>query len=93
MTPKPKAVVRFIWRSSKRIAVTMVGAAIVVAGVAMIVLPGPGLLVIVLGLAVLATEYVWAARALEHARAAAQKGGSVATGAVRAARRKVTRSP
>ena len=92
MAPKPKAVVRFIWRSSKRIAVTVIGAAIIVAGVVMLVLPGPGIVVIVLGLAVLATEYVWAATALEHARAAAQRGGSVATGAVRAARRKVTRS-
>lgn len=92
MAPKPQAVVRFIWRSSKRIAVTVAGAAIVVAGVVMLVLPGPGIVVIVLGLAVLATEYVWAATALEHAKSAAQKGGNLATGAVRAARRKVTRS-
>ena len=92
MAPKPKAVVRFIWRSSKRIAVTVAGAAIVAAGLVMLVLPGPGLVVIVLGLAVLATEYVWAATALEHAKTAAKKGGNVANGAVRAARSKVSRS-
>lgn len=34
------------------------------AGVAMIVLPGPALLVIPAGLAILATEFPWAKRAL-----------------------------
>lgn len=92
MAPKPLTVLRFIWRSAWRIAVTVVGAALIVAGVAMLVLPGPGLVVIILGLAVLATEYVWAATALEHARATAKKGGNVASGAMRAARKKVTRS-
>lgn len=92
MAPMPKAVLRFIWRSSRRIAVTVAGAVVVAAGLVMLVLPGPGLVVIVLGLAVLATEYVWAARALEHARTAARKGGSAANGAVRAARSKVSRS-
>ena len=41
-----------------------VGLAMLAGGVAMLVLPGPGLAVIVLGLAVLATEYDWAARLL-----------------------------
>jgi hypothetical protein len=38
----------------------------------MIVLPGPGLLVIIAGLAVLATEYVWARRLLMAAKARAE---------------------
>jgi uncharacterized protein (TIGR02611 family) len=45
-------------------AVTVVGPLIALAGVAMLVLPGPGLVVIALGLAVLALEYEWARRAL-----------------------------
>jgi uncharacterized protein (TIGR02611 family) len=44
--------------------VTVVGPLVVLAGVAMLVLPGPGLVVIALGLALLALEYEWARRAL-----------------------------
>ena len=32
------------------------------AGFAMLVLPGPGIIVIILGLAILATEFAWAER-------------------------------
>jgi hypothetical protein len=39
----------------------------------MLVLPGPGLAVILLGLAVLATEYDWAARLLAEARQRASR--------------------
>ncbi|MCU1376561.1 MAG: hypothetical protein JWO68_3847 [Actinomycetia bacterium] len=92
MAPTPRAVVRFAWRSSKRIAVSVVGGVLVVGGLAMLVLPGPGLLVIVAGFAVLGTEYAWAAAALERSKGMAQKGGQVATGAMRSVRRKVTGS-
>ncbi len=57
----------------KRFAVTIVGVALLVLGAAMMVLPGPGILVIVGGLAVLATEYVWAQRLLKTARSQAEK--------------------
>ena len=40
--------------------VTVGGPLVVLAGVAMLVLPGPGLVVIALGLALLAVEYQWA---------------------------------
>jgi uncharacterized protein (TIGR02611 family) len=56
----------------KKFAVTLVGAALLLVGLAMMVLPGPGLLLIVAGLAVLATEYVWARALLERARRQAQ---------------------
>jgi len=42
------------------------GFAVVVAGLAMLVLPGPGLLVIAVGLGVLALEFAWAERLLER---------------------------
>jgi uncharacterized protein (TIGR02611 family) len=42
----------------------VVGFTILLAGVAMIVLPGPAFVVIPLGLAVLATEFIWARRLL-----------------------------
>jgi L-asparagine transporter-like permease len=57
----------------KRSAVTVVGAALLLLGAAMMVLPGPGILIIVAGLAVLATEYVWAKTLLKRARVQAEK--------------------
>lgn len=57
----------------KRFAVTIVGAVLLVVGVAMMILPGPGILLIVAGLAVLATEYVWARRLLVRAKKQAQQ--------------------
>ena len=57
----------------KRFAVTIVGGALLLVGAAMMVLPGPGILVIVAGLAVLATEYVWAQRLLKKAKSQAEK--------------------
>ncbi len=57
----------------KRFAVTILGGALLLLGAAMMVLPGPGILVIVGGLALLATEYVWARRMLKTAQAQAEK--------------------
>jgi uncharacterized protein (TIGR02611 family) len=69
-----RAVVRFAWRSSRRVAIIAAGGALLLGGIAMLVLPGPGLLVIIAGLAVLAREFVWAERALERAKARAKDG-------------------
>lgn len=57
----------------KKSAVTILGVALLAVGLAMMVLPGPGILVIVAGLAVLATEYVWARSLLDRARNQAEK--------------------
>jgi uncharacterized protein (TIGR02611 family) len=84
--PSPLAVIRFIGRSSKRIAVTVAGFAFVLLGIALIPLPGPGFLVIILGLAILATEYAWAAAMLERTKEYAAKGGNVAKDAYRKVR-------
>lgn len=54
--------------SAKRLLVSSAGFMLCGAGLTMLVLPGPGMLVIVLGLVVLATEYTWAERALERTR-------------------------
>jgi uncharacterized protein (TIGR02611 family) len=63
-----KAVAMFIKRSGKRIAVTVVGGVVLLAGIALLVLPGPGWLLIFIGLGILATEYVWAERLLNTAK-------------------------
>jgi uncharacterized protein (TIGR02611 family) len=70
-----RAVVRFILRSGKRIAVTVVGFVLLAGGAVMMVTPGPGILVIIAGLAVLATEYAWAQRTLERTKDRAKQGG------------------
>jgi uncharacterized protein (TIGR02611 family) len=84
-------ILRFIGRSSKRVAVTVVGAALVLVGLAMLVLPGPGILVVALGFAVLGTEYAWAAAALDRTKRAATQAGSVARDRVSRVGRRITR--
>lgn len=46
----------------------VIGGTLLVVGVAMLVLPGPAVVVIPLALAVLATEFAWARRLLRRAR-------------------------
>lgn len=62
---------RWIARNSKRLAVLLVGFGVLGAGFAMLVLPGPGIIVVILGLAILATEFAWAERALDRSTATA----------------------
>ena len=68
-----KVVWRFIQRSGKRIAVTIGGFAVLLAGVALLVLPARAGSSIFLGLGILATEYVWAQRMLTYARQKAEQ--------------------
>ncbi len=88
MAASPVEIIRFIGRSSKRIAVTVVGGALVIVGLAMLVLPGPAVLVIPLGFAVLGTEYAWAAAAFERSKKLGAQAGGIAKDQVsRAGRR------
>jgi hypothetical protein len=59
----------------RRLLVGIVGGTVLLIGVAMIILPGPAIIVIPLGLAILATEFAWAHRWLGKARHWAKKGG------------------
>jgi uncharacterized protein (TIGR02611 family) len=52
----------------KRVIVSVVGATVLLIGIALLVLPGPAFIVIPVGLAILATEYAWARRWLKKAR-------------------------
>jgi hypothetical protein len=58
-------------RAVRRGGVFLVGMTLLVAGAAMLVLPGPGIAVILLGLVVLAREFSWARRALDWVRSRA----------------------
>ena len=73
----PLAPMRVVWdfiqRNGKRVAVTIAGFAVLLAGVALLVLPGPGWLLIFIGLGILSTEYVWAQRMLATAKRKAEQ--------------------
>jgi uncharacterized protein (TIGR02611 family) len=51
-----------------RIGITFAGVAVIVVGIVLLPLPGPGWLIIFGGLGLLASEYAWAARLLTRAR-------------------------
>jgi uncharacterized protein (TIGR02611 family) len=57
--------------TAKRILVEGAGWLLVVVGIAALVLPGPGLLALFAGVALLATQYEWAERRLEPVKKAA----------------------
>jgi uncharacterized protein (TIGR02611 family) len=49
-----------------RLGFALVGFVVVLAGIVMLVTPGPGIAVIILGLTILALEFAWAERSLER---------------------------
>ena len=52
----------------RKLIVGVIGVTIILLGVAMVVLPGPASIVIPIGLAILATEFAWARRAVRRTR-------------------------
>lgn len=65
--------VRATLRQVRRLVVLIVGLTVALIGVIMFVTPGPGLVVLPLGLAILAIEFVWARRILAQVRERAVK--------------------
>lgn len=62
---------QLLLRVSAKVAVSALGGAFVVLGVALLFLPGPGVLVLIAGLALLAREYLWARRLRDRLNARA----------------------
>ncbi len=54
----------------KRFFIALFGGTVLATGLALLVLPGPGMLLVAAGLAVLATEFIWARRAMRNAKGA-----------------------
>ena len=52
----------------RKLVIAVIGATVLLYGIALIFLPGPGSIVIPLGLAILATEFAWARRVLRQGR-------------------------
>ncbi len=63
-------------RQARRIVIAVVGTTVLLIGLALLVLPGPAIIVIPVGLAILATEFAWARRWLQFVRESAEKGAS-----------------
>lgn len=70
-------------QQARRLVVIVVGFTVLLMGVAMLVLPGPAVVVIPIGLAILATEFVWAGRLLHRVKQTAGRIGSVFSGKAR----------
>lgn len=64
-----RVVLRHAWRTI----IIVVGSTLILIGLAMLVLPGPGIVVIIAGLAILAREFIWAQGLLERAQTSAKK--------------------
>jgi len=67
-------------QQARRLVIAVTGFTILLAGVAMIVLPGPAIIVIPAGLGILATEFIWARRLLRKAKntfSEIKKGGNI----------------
>ena len=62
--------------AAKRIGLELVGWLLVVAGLAALILPGPGLLMIAGGLVILSQQYEWAERRVEPIKREALKGAA-----------------
>lgn len=61
------------YKWARRIVVAVIGTTITLIGIAMIVLPGPAIVVIPLGLGVLGLEFAWARYWLKKLRATANE--------------------
>ncbi|WNV77706.1 PGPGW domain-containing protein [Geodermatophilus sp. DSM 44513] len=54
--------------------VAVLGGLLTLAGIALLVLPGPGFVLVAAGLAVLSTQFAWARRPLDYAKDKAREG-------------------
>ena len=65
---------KIVLKFARRIIIGIVGTTVLLLGIALIFLPGPAFVVIPVGLAILATEFAWAAHWLKVLRESAEKG-------------------
>ena len=62
--------VTWAFRTARTVIIAIIGFTVLGAGIAMLALPGPAVVVIPVGLAILATEFVWAKSLLTRAKTA-----------------------
>lgn len=66
--------VHLTYKAARRVAVAVLGSTIVLLGIVMIVTPGPALIVIPIGLAILGLEFAWARLWLKRLRETISNG-------------------
>ncbi|MCI5073243.1 PGPGW domain-containing protein [bacterium] len=59
---------QLLFKHLKKLLIFIVGLTIIIIGIALLVLPGPGIVTIAVGLGVLSLEFVWAKRLFEKAK-------------------------
>lgn len=59
-SPVIRKAVDITYKTGRRIVVAVIGSSILLLGIVMLVTPGPAFIVIPIGLAILAVEFVWA---------------------------------
>lgn len=64
-----KRIVHLTYKAARRVVVAVVGATVMLIGVVMLVTPGPAIVVIPVGLAILSIEFTWARHWLKRLRA------------------------
>jgi uncharacterized protein (TIGR02611 family) len=60
--------IQWTLKQARRLIVAVIGGTVLIAGVVMIVTPGPAVVVIPLGLGILATEFLWARHLLHRVK-------------------------
>lgn len=63
-----KSAVHFTYTTGRRIVIAVLGTSVLLLGIVMLVTPGPAFIVIPIGLAILALEFVWARHWLKKLR-------------------------
>ena len=71
-----KRAFHFTYKAARRIVIGVVGATVVLIGIVMIVTPGPALVLIPVGLAILSIEFTWARVWLKRVRESISNRGS-----------------
>lgn len=69
-----------LWQKTRRVFILIAGSTVILIGLVLLVTPGPAMLVIPLGLAILATEFVWAKRLLQRIKDSATSAASAVAG-------------
>jgi tellurite resistance protein TerC len=68
-----KSTTRVTYEVARRIVITVLGTTVLLIGLLLVFLPGPAVIVIPAGLAILGVEYAWARRWLDLVKTRTQK--------------------
>ncbi|HYY14707.1 MAG TPA: PGPGW domain-containing protein [Chthoniobacterales bacterium] len=64
----------------RKIVIAVIGMTVLLIGVALLVLPGPAIIVIPIGLGILASEFIWARRVIKRGRILVKRARRVVRG-------------